>query len=292
MGVYRLADAARILSVSPSRLRYWEKTALLPARVAEGDTKGFAFRDLALARGVVSLLDRGIPLRRIRRSVEALQQELPDLKDRLAALRLWCEKSGRVVLRHGDALQEPEGQLLLDFASAEAAPVPSVTPLPTREGVSAPRTAVEWFERGCELDAEPSSYGDAIAAYDRALALDPELASAHCNLGAVRYNRGQRKAAKEAFLRCLELAPAHLEAHFNLGNLLEEAGDEAAALEHYLAAADTEPAHPEVQVNLALLYEKLGEIDDATRSWRRYLQADPDGAWAQVARQRLVPHEV
>ena len=87
---------------------------------------------------------------------------------------------------------------------------------------------------------------------------------------------------------CVALAVAN----HHLLNLLEEAGDEAAALEHYLAAADTEPAHPEVQVNLALLYEKLGEIDDATRSWRRYLQADPDGAWAQVARQRLVPHEV
>ncbi len=289
MGTYTLSDAARILSVSPARLRYWERTKLMPARRDRDAPNGFDFRDLVSARAVLALLDRGVSLRRIRSSVEALRNGLPDVEEPLSALQVWSETSGRMVVEHPDGLIEPEGQMLLDFRGDET-PSTEVLRLPTEEG-EVPRTAIAWFKRGCELDGEPLSYADAMEAYENALALDPGLADAHCNLGAVLYNRGRRPQARACFARCLELAPGHLEAHFNLGNLLEEEGLEDEALAHYQAAYQTDPLHPDLQVNLALLYEKLGQLDDALAAWRRYLQIHPDGPWAEVARQRLLRDE-
>ena len=48
-----------------------------------------------------------------------------------------------------------------------------------------------------------------------------------------------------------------------------------------------DPLYPEVQLNLALLYEKLGLRRKAREHWRRYLQLDPSGSWAEIARKHL-----
>ena len=293
MGTYRLSDAARILSVSPSRLRYWEKTALVPARATEGETKGFGFRDLVYVRAVVGLLDQGVPLRRIRESVAAVRRRFPDVEDPLSALRIWTEDSDRIVVEDEGGLTEPGGQRVLDFCKSLPSGDAAVTHLSFEgKGPEArTRTAREWFERACELDSEPLHYGEAIEAYERVIEMEPGFADAHCNLGAVLYNRGRRPAARKCFERCIELVPEHLEAHFNLGNLLEEDGQEVEALEHYLAAFRSNPQHPDLQVNMALLYEKMGRVDEALHCWRRYLGIRKNGPWAQVARQRLLRSE-
>jgi hypothetical protein len=38
---------------------------------------------------------------------------------------------------------------------------------------------------------------------------------------------------------------------------------------------------------MALLYEKMGRVEQGRRHWRRYLQLDDSGPWAEVARRRL-----
>ena len=111
---YSLRNAARILKVSPSRLRYWERTELMGPRAGEGSSE-FDFRDLVSVKGVLSLLEKGISLQRIRRSVEVLREHLPDIEDPLVALRLWAEGSERMVVEHDGVLVEPNGQMVLDF---------------------------------------------------------------------------------------------------------------------------------------------------------------------------------
>ena len=286
MGTYTLSDAARILSVSPARLRYWEQTDLVSSQRGEREVPAFDFRDLVSARAVIGLLESGVPLRQIRRSVETLRAKLPEVQEPLSALRLWSGASGRIVVEHGDCLVEPDGQMLLDFRLPD--PEPSEVVRLRAEGQETGMTAIDWFERGCERDADPATYVEATEAYERAIALDPRFADAHCNLGAVLYNRGRRSEAQSCLLRCLGLAPDHLEAHFNLGNLLEEKGLEEDALSHYLAAYQTDPLHPALQVNLALVYEKLGRVEESREAWSRYLKIHADGPWAEVARQRLL----
>ena len=289
MSTYSLQNAARILKVAPSRLRYWKRTRLAvprPAEAGDEDATDYAFGDLIGLKAVLSLLEQGISLRRIRRSVELLRDRAPDIEDPLVALRLWAEGSERVVVERGGRWMEPDGQMLLGFEGSAARVLGEVASI---EG-AAPEPKVSaghHFERGCRLDADPATCEEAIAAYREALALDPDFADAHCNLGAVFYNRGERDDARRHFEGCLRLDPGHVEAHFNLANLLEEEGCNEMALHHYRTGLVADPFYPDLHINLALLYEKLEMPRHAGEHWRRYLQLEPEGSWSEVAKLRL-----
>jgi tetratricopeptide (TPR) repeat protein len=287
---YTLGDVARICKISPSRLRYWERTALLEAS-GQVDTKpAYAFRDLVTVKSVLGLLDRGVPLRRIRRSLEALRRQLPEVEQPLCALRTSPDGSARVVFRHAGRLIEPDGQLLLDFSDAGG--TDGVSGGLAQRGAAAwdaqaLRTAEAWFERGCALDSERATYAEAIEAYECAIAAVPDFADALCNLGSVYFNQGRRGPARECFERTIGLDPRHLEASLNLATLEEELGRDAAALRHYRVALEADPLHADTHVSIALLYEKLRARGRALDHWRRYLQLDPGGLWADIARRHL-----
>ena len=283
--LYSRVETARILRVTQTRLRSFERMDLVRPAEGAGEAVRFDFRDLSSLRALVGLLDRGVPMRRIRRSVERVRERWPELERPLGALRLWDGADERLVVRHDGTLIDPDGQLLLDFSGERSAPS-GVTELPS---AAAPeqRSALEWFERGCQLDAADGSLPEAIEAYRRALELDPNLADAHCNLGTAHYNRGERDAARAAYEAALQQQATHREANFNLANLLEEAGRLEAAIHHYKRAVASDPCFADAHLNLALLYEKIGIPRRGREHWRRYLQLSPDGTWAEVARQRL-----
>ena len=291
MTTYSLADTARILHISPARLRYWERTELVSRSALTNGQPAFGFKDLVCIRTILALLENGIPLRRIRRSVDRIRERIPELDQPLGALRVWLEGSNRVVVRHEGALLEPDGQLVLDLELAppsedDAMPLP----LPTRRAAAQEAdfaTALEWFERGCQLDSNPGTLKQAIHAYRNATQADPEFADAHCNLGTAHYNRGERDRARACYEEALRHDSEHVEANYNLGNLLEEAGQREAALSRYKIAIRADPWFPDAQLNLALLYEKFELRRKAKEHWRRYLQLVPDGSWAEIARQHL-----
>ena len=298
---YSLGDVARILKVSPGRLRYWQRTELVESLASASDDDGYAFRDLVVLRAIVSLLDKGIPLQRIRRNLEAVRSRLPELDEPAAALRVWDDASPRLVLRNEGRLEETGGQLLLDFQDGDPGGADGRAALvefdaggtspgsfhEDRSSRSRADEAVAWFERGCELDADPGQWARAIEAYEMALELEDDYADAYCNLGAVRYNQGKHADARRAFEACLAREADHVEANFNLANVLEEEGDDGGALTHYRRALTADPHYPDLHINLALLYEKIGRPRPAIEHWRRLLQLDPQGSWAEVARARL-----
>jgi tetratricopeptide (TPR) repeat protein len=318
VSTYSLLDAASILKVSPARLRHWKRTTLAHSDVrtdatadvrsstkdvAAGDRplvddrmtekallqSDFDFRDLVCVRAMLTLVDRGISVRRIGRAIAVLQENLPDLNDPLAALRLWGDEGGRIVVEHDGVLIEPEGQMVLDFSGegvGENHPAPITKP-PSKETTQPYEAVIALFERGCQLDSEPMTYNDAIMAYRKCIELDPTFADAHCNLGAVLYNGGDSAPARRCFERCLELDSRHVQAHFNLANLLEEEGCDEMAMSHYRQALRSDPFYAELHVNMALLCERLHSSSSSRDHWRRYLQLDPAGAWSEVARQRL-----
>lgn len=288
MGGYSLGDAARICGVQPARLRSWERARLLAPEWCGRPKATFDFADLVSARSIVALLQQGVPLRRIRHSVERLRESLPEVERPLPALRVSRFASDRVAVRHDGVLVEPEGQLLLDL---EPRGDENVAPIERRRDPLDPQSlrdeADAWFERGCKLDSDRPTFAEAIEAYQQAIEIDPEFADAHCNLGSVYYNQDRRGRARACFEAAIDFDPHHVEAHLNLATLFEEEGRLRPALGHYRIALEADPLSADTHVSLALLYGKLELPRKGRTHWRRYLQLDPTGAWADLARRHL-----
>lgn len=288
VSLYSLSDTARILRVSPARLRRWSRTELVALR--DEDSPSFGFSDLVRLRALAGLVSRGVSMQRIRRTLASLQKHVPELREPLASLRVWGGDVRCVVARDGDALVDADGQLVLDFEAArETRAVAELAALAaSADGSPAPRSAFEWFERGCTLDAESGKSAEALTAYRHALELAPDFADAWCNLGTVHFHRSERSDAQRCYEQSLVCDAEHLEANFNLANLLDDDGRREAALHHYKAAVRIDPTFSDARLNLALLYDRLSLRRLAREHWRHYLQLVPTGSWADLARERLL----
>jgi len=195
-----------------------------------------------------------------------------------------------MVVRDQGVLMEPGGQLVLDLPSSSGRDVTPLVPLPPAPGTAEAReAALRWFEEGCRADSDGSHGQEALAAYRRALEIDPEFADAHCNLGALHFNQERADLARACFHRALQLDPGHPEANLNLGAILEGEGRDAQALRHYRAALERDPHMADAHLSLALLSEKRSLPRAARAHWRSYLRLEPSGAWADLARERLEP---
>jgi tetratricopeptide (TPR) repeat protein len=68
-------------------------------------------------------------------------------------------------------------------------------------------------------------YDDAVAAYKKALAVDPNSADAVNNLGFTREAQGRLAEAEACYARAIAINPSHAVALNNLGNLRKDLGD-------------------------------------------------------------------
>jgi len=309
-GLYSVRDVARIFGLNESRVRYWAQTGFVNPGGSRGGKRLYTFRDLVAIRAAVELLDRGIPLQRVRRNLQALREALPELEQPLARLRVCSDGEQLVLSGQGGAFEPLTGQLVLDFeiedlrsqvvellqvreqeqVGAPQAPASPRTPVPPDE----PTTAYGWFLRGCTRDHDAETGDEAMLAYRRALELDPGLAAAHTNLGNLHYRRGERGPARECYRAACALEPEQPQARFNLANLLEEDGDLDMAIAEYRRALAHDPEFADAHFNLALTLERVGSRVQALAHWRRYVelvgceQADEDiGEWLVIARERV-----
>ena len=286
MSAYTLPEVARICRVSPARLRYWKRTRLLePTR----GVQAFGFRDLVSVRIVVELIDRGVPLRRIRRSVEAVSHQHSRARAaarRAAALAARRGARGGATTRVCGSSRTVSCCSISRRADAPSQPVAAPTAPAWRD--FARRLAAEWFERGCQLDSERATWAAAIAAYERALALDPECADTHCNLGSVYFNQNRRVAGARQLRARARARAAPPRGASEPGDPARGGGPGRGRAARTTAdALALDPFIPDTHVSLALLYERLGLARKALAAWRRYLQLAPRGAWAEIARGRL-----
>jgi tetratricopeptide (TPR) repeat protein len=70
--------------------------------------------------------------------------------------------------------------------------------------------------------ADHKRWPEAIETYHAALALSPDNADLHCNLGTVLEEEGSMELAEEAYHKAITLQPDHATAYFNLGCLYED----------------------------------------------------------------------
>lgn len=286
---FSLRETAAILEVPEPRLRALARAGLLAPQRGPIGPLTFGFQDLLLLRTTRALLESGVPMRRIRRIWSSLRDQLvPGLPLTSITIRTDGEQ---VVATDGRSTWQPDsGQFLLDFDAGEiaeradsAAAARTAEPAPSRIRRAAmalvrePRearepahatedddaTAEAWYEHGLELEGHAPD--DARHAYQRALALDPDMADAHVNLGRLQHLAGERGQAEAHYRDAVRLAPDDPTPHFNLGVLLEEQRRRDEAVHAYAQAIARDPEFADAHCNLGLLLESLGRAQDAMR---------------------------
>src|SRR5690606_36884979 len=96
-------------------VRYWSQTGFISPPVRRGTRRFYTSRELISIKVAKELLDAGLPLQRVRRSLDALRYHLPHVDAPLARRRIRSD-SDRIVVDDGDTTYEATtGQRLLDF---------------------------------------------------------------------------------------------------------------------------------------------------------------------------------
>ena len=91
---------------------------------------------------------------------------------------------------------------------------------------------------------------EAISHYEKALALTPNDADAHCNLGDALVNRQRPEEAVAHYRKALEIKPGSATTNNNLGYVLASSGRLTEAIAEYQMALRLSPNYPTAHKNL------------------------------------------
>jgi predicted O-linked N-acetylglucosamine transferase (SPINDLY family) len=128
---------------------------------------------------------------------------------------------------------------------------------------------------------EAGGQGDeAIAAYRRAIQIEPDYVDAHFSLGIVLQAGGHRDEAIAAYRQAIGIRADYAEAHSNLGIALVDAGQRDEAIAAYRRAIGIKPDYADAHYNLGVALQAKGERDEAIAAYRQAIALKPDLALA------------
>jgi DNA-binding transcriptional MerR regulator len=279
-------EVVKLLAISVGRLRSLDKAGIVTPSGRRRGRRAYTFPDIIALRAARDLLLRKVRLRDVARAVDNIRASLPKVTRPLAELRIISDGQ-RVVVKSTHGSFEPlTGQMVLDFEvkSLRDDVVRVLRPVAGRERA---RTAYDLYVRASQLDENPATIPEAEDLYRRAIELDPWLAIAYTNLGNVCFRRGDEENAEIFYRKALEIEATQPEAQYNLGYVMLERGQAADAVAFFRGAIGSDPRFADAYFNLAMAYEQIGSPDKARPCWRKYLEIEPTGTWAEIARKHL-----
>ena len=314
--VHRLFTPAMLqqkLDIPVGVVRRWERRGLIEPVQRVYRLPYFDFQEVAAVRRLQEMLKSGIPRDRIEQSLSGLRQLLPSVDRPLAQLEILARDS-RVVFRDEKGLVEARtGQRVLDFdpepsaepndhfteepgdsEESEIVDTPSTIPIPSFGVVAETNpsswNAEEWFDHGCGLLGD-DEVAESIEAFRMALMSCPDDAEIHFYLASALYRNGNVGGAVERYHVAVELDHEYIEAWTQLGCLRFELGEVEAAIEAFDIALTCHAEYPDAVYHKATVLSELGRIDEAAALWKKYLDFDQDGPWAEAVLERLESFE-
>ncbi len=130
------------------------------------------------------------------------------------------------------------------------------------------------FYRGNTYSAL-GEYQKAIADYDMAIQIDPQLSEAYNNRGNTYSDLGEYQKAIADYDMAIQLNPQLGEAYYNRGNTYYALGEYQKAIADYDMAIQIDPQDAEAYANRGNPYYALGEYQKAIADYDMAIQIDP-----------------
>jgi len=289
--LYTPAMLAELLGVPVATIRRWCRRGLIvPAREVHR-LAYFDFQEVATARNLAKLLAAGASPSAIEKKLADLARYVPDIERPLAQLSVIVEGK-QILLRQGEGLVEPGGQLRIDFdsfeSSADSAPARRST-LSLADYLAEPSDSMTPGEM---LDAA-AGYEDeghldaAVEMYRAALTAGGPRPEVCFQLAELLYRLGDISAARERYFMAIEMDDTFVEARANLGCVLAEMGELELAVAAFQGTLSQHSDFPDVHYHLARTLDDLEQLEAAETHWHEFLRLAPDSPWADEARMRL-----
>jgi len=127
----------------------------------------------------------------------------------------------------------------------------------------------------------------------KAVAINGDVAAFHCNLGLALLAQNRIQEAVAAYRRALMLQPNYFEAHNNLGIALQAQGNLDEAVASFERAIAHKPDYAEAHSNLGHALKKQRKFEEAVTSCKRAVALKPDFAEAHgnLGLVRLAQHK-
>jgi tetratricopeptide (TPR) repeat protein len=125
------------------------------------------------------------------------------------------------------------------------------------------------------LYAEKGELSEAVPAFERALALQPDDAALCFNAAFTLQRAGDHERAMQLFLRAIALDPTLDRAWYGLGLSLAHLGRYEEAIPRFKEAARLQPFNPYAGYHLAAALYKLGRFEEVVREYERVKDFDP-----------------
>lgn len=108
---YTSRQAIAITGVTHRQLTYWRKTGLIvPSHHTPGGHARYSFTDLVAIKAAKQLIDAGVSVQRLRKSITALTRLLPHLDTPLSELSLVATGDVVLIFHQGAAFEAVSGQ--------------------------------------------------------------------------------------------------------------------------------------------------------------------------------------
>lgn len=119
-------------------------------------------------------------------------------------------------------------------------------------------------------------WSEAIAAYKKALELEPDNAQIHFMLGKTQLLQENLTAAAASFQKAIELEPEHGYFYENLGEVLNQLGQLEAVIAVYTEAIKLGSNNANIYCQLAAAQIRNGDVTEATALYQKAIKLVPD----------------
>ncbi|WP_286177532.1 MerR family transcriptional regulator [Rhodopirellula sp. JC639] len=283
---------ADLLGVSVRVIRRWYRLGLITPVTTLHKLHYFDYAEVATAKRLAGWMSAGASRTAIERRLVDLIQVLPNIRRPLDQLSILVEGK-HILLRQGDGLVEPGGQMRFDFDALETDAEPTRDVLAFQPPDQPPMLrTVGTAEHDPILEAayqaeDEDDLETAIDLYHTILARDGARAEISFQIGELLYRMNFLIAARERYYSAIEIDPEFVEARASLGAVLAELGQLELAVAALRGALSMHEDYADVHYTLAKTLDRLGDDLQALQHWQRIVQLAPNSPWAAEARERL-----